>query len=263
MLSEAETRRLLKEKARLEQAIKTMEICYRVPFNKLKRLDDLLFQGDRASSLALVNSIKAQNLRGVPSYLHLVKLCFANDLLSAAQHFAELNVAEFGRSRPALMQLARAHEALGDLEAAWLLHEESGLTREPSLNTLMLAAGLGKWDYLEGFADLPQLAPKIARMRTLAAVTRRHAAATPAPALPVFIVNLPDDKYRRLRAGLSMARHGIAAQFRRGYKPARSRRRSGPSTGCRLAPSPMAASATSTRSTRSGRRSRPGRTRPC
>jgi GR25 family glycosyltransferase involved in LPS biosynthesis len=219
MLSEEDSKRLAEEKTALETTVSDMRLSYRVPFKRIKRLDELLYEKDLKASSDVGTLIIKNHLKDVTSYAHVVTFCSNNDLLLAALYFAEAHLRDFGRTRFALTSMAKALEATGDFAGAWGLHEESRRVESPDQNLILLAGRLGKWDYIERFAEAPRLEVAVQRLQPLAATSRRHAAAPPPPSLPIYIVNLPEDKYRRMRAERSLALHGLSAQFRQGYKP--------------------------------------------
>ena len=208
--------RLLQRAAALEQENALLRQALGVPLAKLRALDEALFAGDEALAARVHESIREKQLRETANTRHVATLCAGNDLILAAHHFLRPMVEPPATpERHLRIQAARIAEAMGEPALAWDQLEAAGETATPTGNLVQLALRLGRGDWL-GTALAPGAPREVARFAPLLGKGAEHAGAA---APPVYVVNLPTDRYRRRRAERSLASFGIAPRFRRGYRP--------------------------------------------
>jgi hypothetical protein len=210
--------RLLERTVRAEKTVAQLRASAAVPYMRLKYLDDALFSGDEVQAKALTALIQRQQLQDVSDYTAVSALCTANDLLCAAAHFAELNIRRPDPTRADRALRARSAEAIGEFETLWELLDRLHGADPVDERRLLLALRLRKLDYVEAAMARPEIGSKLTRLLPLIEASRR----TPdpcAPPVPIFIVNLPSDRYRRLRSERCLALLKLEAEFWRGHKP--------------------------------------------
>lgn len=206
--------RLLAKAAALAAENQALLLTLAVPIRRLMALDAALL----AEDVALADRVAAllePSLRQAGVRLHAVALCMANELMSAAFHLLAPALADAAPGRVALRDGAVAAEAIGRPDLAWDLLARAGRTARPSEALVQHALRLGRRDWLEPVLKGAAAEAGLARFAPFLDLPARDARAAP----PVFVVNLPTDRYRRRRAERNLADLGLEARFRRGFRP--------------------------------------------
>jgi hypothetical protein len=209
-----------REKVLMDE-IALLKKSYSIPVRRLMAIDDLLFTGclDDADAMEK-RTLAGARLTGAGSFQYVSNLCASNDLMMAAWRFAQMTMEADSSSRSSVRLSASLANALGEFEQAWDLLEQAGDTQRFGASLVHLAlltghVGVAQSGVANGAPDdVARFTPLVNEALRQAAVPRSQTAQ-----IPVFIVNVPTDRYRRKRAASYMALLGLEPFFRHGYKP--------------------------------------------
>lgn len=208
--------RILRRAQALEAENAALRQASAVPLRKLAALDEALLAADETLVARIEGSIREHHLPEGGDPRVLSAICSHNDLMSAAYHLLQPALAAEKPGRQTLRTAARLAESIGAPERAWQHLEAAGDVAAPSAYLAQLALRLGRRDWLREMLARPGLPQEVANF---APFLELDAPPPGAPTPPIHVVNLPTDRYRRLRAARSLAALGLEPRFRRGYRP--------------------------------------------